>query len=380
MAATGIAVFFVGLVEVTTMGRRGCAYQRKGRRGWHARVPIDGALSYKGGFSTKAMAEAWIAEQLRKEERSAVFGVPLIRAESKFEEFLPIWKASIKPPRLAARTHQSYVSIAEGILRPYFGGRKLLNVRAIDIEEFLNRQADRGVAPATLNRYLATLSSIFKYALKKKHIAENPVRHVSRVREKLPPIRYLSREDEVRLLAACPAWLRPGVLAALDGGLRAGEIGKLTRKDIDLSRGVITVRESKNRQPRDVGMTRRLHESLTKHLSTLPKGQETAFRTPKGRPFSPGGYRHAFEQATSRAGLDRFRFHDLRHACGVRLAENGATPGEISAFLGHKTLAMTLRYIRHAPRDAARSVARLLEQPGQTPPSGSQSRAGRSGK
>ena len=44
------------------------------------------------------------------------------------------------------------------------------------------------------------------------------------------------------------------------------------------------------------------------------------------------------------------------------MAEAGATPGEISAFLGHKTLAMTLRYIRHAPRDAGRQLARLLDK------------------
>ena len=69
-----------------------------------------------------------------------------------------------------------------------------------------------------------------------------------------------------------------------------------------------------------------------------------------------------FEQAVTRAGIGPFRFHDLRHATGVRMAEAGATPAEIAAVLGHKTLAMTMRYIRHAPRDAARSVARLLDR------------------
>ena len=59
--------------------------------------------------------------------------------------------------------------------------------------------------------------------------------------------------------------------------------------------------------------------------------------------------------------MGHLRFHDLRHAAGVRLAEAGATPGEIAAFLGHRTLAMTMRYIRHAPRDAARSMAKLLD-------------------
>jgi hypothetical protein len=40
------------------MGRRGCAYRREGRKGWTARVSIRGASRYRGGFSTRAMAEA----------------------------------------------------------------------------------------------------------------------------------------------------------------------------------------------------------------------------------------------------------------------------------------------------------------------------------
>ena len=175
-------------------------------------------------------------------------------------------------------------------------------------------------------------------------------------------MRYLSEEDADRLLAALPGWLRTPVLVALDAGLRSGEIGALRRRDVDLERSVIVVRESKNREPREVGLTIRLRRALQSHMAGLPKGQESVFLQPDGRSFTRHGYRLSFRAATRRVGLGRFRFHDLRHACGVRLAEAGATPGEISAFLGHKTLTMTLRYIRHAPRDAARSVARLLDR------------------
>lgn len=182
------------------------------------------------------------------------------------------------------------------------------------------------------------------------------------MRENLPPIRYLSAEDEDRLLCALPGWLRTPVLVALDAGLRAGEIAALRRRDVDLGRGVLTVRVLKNHQPRYLGMTVRLREALEAHLRSHRPGEDGLFPDPAGRPFSPNVYRSPFEKATARAGIPGFRFHDCRHACGVRLAEAGATPGEISAFLGHKTLAMTMRYIRHAPRDASLSVARLLDE------------------
>ena len=57
------------------------------------------------------------------------------------------------------------------------------------------------------------------------------------------------------LLTALPAWLRTPALVALDGGLRAGEIGALTRRDVDFRKGIVTIRESKNREARQVAMT-----------------------------------------------------------------------------------------------------------------------------
>jgi integrase len=191
---------------------------------------------------------------------------------------------------------------------------------------------------------------------------ENVTKGVRRGRERLRETRYLSVENEARLFAALPGWLKAPALAALDAGLRAGEIASLTRRDVDLDRATLNVRESKNHEPRELGLTQRLRKAMRKHLETLEKGEDTLFLLPDGRAFDEYGYQRDFKAAAERAGIAPFTLHDLRHAAGVRLAEAGATPAEIAAFLGHKTLAMTMRYIRHAPRDAARSAARLLDR------------------
>ena len=52
----------------------------------------------------------------------------------------------------------------------------------------------------------------------------------------------------------------------------------------------------------------------------------------------------AWRAVREKAGLEDFRFHDLRHTCASYLAMNGATLAEIAAVLGHKTLAMVKRY------------------------------------
>ena len=199
-------------------------------------------------------------------------------------EFFPRWKSLIRS-RLAASSYYRYRTIAENILEPHFGNMRLSSIEEAEIEEFLALRSEKGLSAATLNYYIAILSSIFKHAMKSRCAARNPIRGVERAKVRLPPIVYISREDEARLLAALPGWVRPTAIVALDAGLRAGEIGALTLRDVDLGRAVITVRDSKNRESREIGMTRRLQETMRLHLKSLPSGQDRVFLRPDGRLF-----------------------------------------------------------------------------------------------
>lgn len=51
-----------------------------------------------------------------------------------------------------------------------------------------------------------------------------------------------------------------------------------------------------------------------------------------------------WENAVGNAGIEDFRFHDLRHSAASRLAKSGATLLDIAAILGHKTLEVTKKY------------------------------------
>ena len=54
--------------------------------------------------------------------------------------------------------------------------------------------------------------------------------------------------------------------------------------------------------------------------------------------------RKAFQKALRLAGIENFKYHDLRHTCASHLAMNGATQGELMEILGHRSPAMTRRY------------------------------------
>jgi integrase len=72
-------------------------------------------------------------------------------------------------------------------------------------------------------------------------------------------------------------------------------------------------------------------------------------------------FRTAFERAVRKAGLVNFTLHDLRHIFASRLVMHGVDLPTVKELLGHKTIAMTLRYT-HLSSDHKQRAVRMLEQ------------------
>ena len=81
------------------------------------------------------------------------------------------------------------------------------------------------------------------------------------------------------------------------------------------------------------------------------------FRTPQGTPCR--NFRTAFERAVHKAGIVDFTFHDLRHTFASRLVMAGVDLPTVQALLGHKTIAMTLRYTHLSSDHKQRAVGKL---------------------
>ncbi|MBL7132224.1 MAG: tyrosine-type recombinase/integrase [Candidatus Omnitrophica bacterium] len=132
-------------------------------------------------------------------------------------------------------------------LKRYFAGIYLSEITPLAVEKF-KIERRREVGPATTNRALSCLRSIFNKAIAwGKFNAANPVKGVKFFKERNTRLRYLEEEEIVRLLQHCRGYLKPIVIIALNTGMRRGEILNLKWHDIDLKRGIIYLLKTKKR-------------------------------------------------------------------------------------------------------------------------------------
>lgn len=219
-------------------------------------------------------------------------------------------------------------------------------------------------APATINRYLTSLGSVYRWARRRRllprgHLA--PTRGIERQPENNARVRYLEADERARLLAACrvAAWSRLYllVLTAISTGARHGELLALTWRDLDLERGRAYVRTSKNGEPRVLILVKPVLEELARIRSRRP--EDFVFASDK-RPGRAMRTERAFREACAAARIENFRFHDLRHCCASYLAQHGASLLEIADTLGHRQLQMVRRYAHLSVANKAALAERVF--------------------
>jgi integrase len=225
---------------------------------------------------------------------------------------------------------------------------------------------DKQRSPATVVRYLAALSHAFTVAIKEYGwIDSNPVAHITKPKEPRGRVRFLSDEEREKLLKAAQESDNPYlyliIVLCLSTGARKMEILGLHWKDVDLMRGVIILHDTKNKERRVLPLVSYAMELMTQHSKVRDIASDLVF--PSARNFKkPIDIRSAWESALKIAGIEDFRFHDLRHSAASYLIMNGASLAEIAEVLGHKTLQMVKRYAHLSEVHTMKVVAKMNEK------------------
>lgn len=218
-------------------------------------------------------------------------------------------------------------------------------------------------SPATVVRYMSALSHAFTIAVNEwQWIDDTPMRKVKKPVEPRGRVRFLDDDERAKLLAACKesknAMLYPCVVLALSTGMRQGELMSLKWNDVDLKNGVIILHETKNGERRRVPVSGLALDLLREH-SKIRRIDTPLLFPSKIKPQQPVELKKAWLNALTKAQIDNFHWHDLRHCTASYLAMNGASLAEIAEVLGHKTLSMVKRYAHLSDGHVSNVVASM---------------------
>ena len=256
------------------------------------------------------------------------------------------------------RSHyRRYVNMVTN-LTAHFGNPKLAQVTPKTIVAFKNKRYADGVTPATINRELALMKKAFNLACREWEWAtDNPVCRVSMERENNTRDRWLTCEEERRLLAASAPWLQEVIVFAIHTGMRCGEILNLTWAGVDLTRRTVTVFKSKNGERRTIPLSHTLVQALQNKASARLIDSRLVFTSAASTPLDAPNQRRSFRLALKHGQVSDFRFHDLRHTCATRMVQAGVDLYKVQRILGHKSPVMTQRYAHHYPESLRDGVA-----------------------
>lgn len=227
------------------------------------------------------------------------------------------------------------------------------------------------VSAATVNHDIKTIRAILYLARDVYAIPLNPTpikfaRHM--MAEPVERVRELTADEENRLMMALPGDLAYLVSFALLTGVRLANARGLTWSDVDRDAGVITMSIKSKRPggeilrfPIDDAIRDLIDDQAGKHpiyvFSYLCKKTRAPRRAGERYPFTPDGWRRDWGEALKSAGIEGFRFHDLRHTFATRVVRETGNLRLTQRLLGHKDITTTTRYAHISDEDLRQGVA-----------------------
>ena len=227
------------------------------------------------------------------------------------------------------------------------GNKDVEQITVSDLEKYINSRLGK-IKNSSINREVDNIRRIFSLAVENKRISVNPCSTLKKLRIENPPERYLTKEEEVKLLAVCNPIMKAMTITALHTAMRTNEILSLKWQDVFFEEGYLIALNTKNNKPRKLPLT----TTLKNELLNLPRLSEYVFTS------SVTGTRYTevkttFKRAVERSGIPHITFHKLRNTAASRLNEAGVDIVTIQKILDHADLKTTLRYTHNSSASIA---------------------------
>ena len=277
---------------------------------------------------------------------------------------------------LATKTRSGRVRIVRRLLQEQFVDRRVVisALQAANVRQFIANQLEQLGTISNAGALASALRAYFRY----RTVCGDQVHALIGVialpahwgLASLP--RSLTPDEIDRLLASFTSDLpspRRGyamVRCALDMGLRASEVAKLSLSDIDWQAGTITLRGTKSRREDVMPLPVTTGQAIAEYLQfeRPPTSNPAIFvrcLAPHDFPIGVDAIRRVVRDAYHRIGLTHTRTHALRHTLARQLLEQGSSLKEVADVLRHRSLNTSLIY---AKLDSRRLLAVALPWPG----------------
>lgn len=318
----------------------------------------------------REIVEAWEAEA-----NAAPSEKP--KETSLFSAYINGW---LKNKSLSVRpnTAKSYRDYAKVHILPALGDYPVNAITWRILQDFCDRMlADH--SKSTVKKFFIVIRGALDDAVRDEAIQASPEHLVKWPRsERVQKARALSGDEVSKLLEAAEDAgepIRAAVTLALFYGLRRSEVCGLRWIDIDFTKGTLHVQhtvtqngslilDDDHTKTRGSNRTLALIDQTVPYLKRLRAEQlrsgllmDKVMAWPDGRPVRPDGIKSMFRTILKKAGIEKARFHDLRHTAATMLANAGVPPKQLQAFLGHNDIEMTLGVYVHTPENTAAAIS-----------------------
>ena len=301
---------------------------RKIRSGkWFVEIRKQGYPNISKAFLEKSTASKW-AREVEMQMDKNIFEDYSGAAGTSLKALLIKYRDEITSKKRGFREETSKINY---LINHKIALNSLMRLRSSHIYKLKNELSETRVA-ATVNKYIHLLSHTWTTARKVWGIAlpmQNPFELVSLDKEAPPRDRVLTKQEYAKLLEACKLsnlpWLKELVEFAYLTGARQGEILNLKRADVDFEKKVCTFYKTKNGKDRTIPLPDAAISILKKY-----RFGPLVFNVLKRR------LRKHFDIAKKRAGIENFRYHDLRACWCTNALLAGWSIAAVAAVSGHE--------------------------------------------
>ena len=334
--------------------------------GWTAEKANIERASLKKAHITGEGAESLQEKRELEKKRRDAEAAAKTKAEIESITVSAVWDEYAKS-NTEKKSFMREESIFKLHIKPSIGSRPLKDVAAIHLERIKKNMAKSELSQRSIHYAMAIIRQLFNFSKRYDYFTgENPVSKIRMPSFDNRRMRFLTTEESEALLKEILSRSKKThniTLLALEAGLRAGEIFSLTWADVDISNGVLTLRNTKSGITRFAYMTERVRNMFLSLKKREPF--QLVFPDRNGRQIQQisDAFNRSVDKLKMNEGISDSRykvtFHTCRHSFASRLVESGVDLYVVKELLGHSDFKMTSRYAHVGENTLQNAIKRL---------------------